>query len=194
MFPKASRTRTVMLWIASVATCVGSPSSVTCAAPASTTATFAVTIGSPAELTIMTLDVAALTSTIGNGCVPRSAAVKVKSGGSAALGSVEARCTVLAKSVTTLPCLSTAVTMAVSGVPATVDAGMPVTTRLAAGPCTTWVTAGIEVAIDGVKVSAAASDCWPAVANCTATTFVPRSTGLNGRSGIAGAPRSLFVK
>jgi len=116
---------------------------------------------------------------------PWSNAVNTKSFVNAAIGSVEAKCTVPVKSVATLPWLSAAVTVAASVVPAMVESGMPASTSCAAGPCSTCVF--LNPVIEEVSVSVAESVCSPAVPNWTVTTLLPRSAGPKSVSGIGDA-------
>ena len=108
------------------------------------------------------------------------------------MGSVEAKCTVPLKSVTRLPWTSAAVTVGVSNEPATVEPGRLESSSRAAVPCRTSVEA--EPAMVGRTVSAAETDCVPAVPNCTETVLTPRFAGTNKASGMGNARGSLPVK
>src|SRR2546423_9776560 len=169
-----------MFCVTSTTTCGGRPSSVSRAAPAWRTTMLAVAAATPTELTVR-LDVPALVKTTGKVRDAWSAPTKAKSTGNCALGSVEVQCTVPRKSVATLPSVSSAVTVGVSSVPATVDGGTPARTRRAAGAGLTSVDA--EPAIAGVTVSLAGNDWGPAVANCRLTTVAPKDAGAERAAG-----------
>jgi hypothetical protein len=107
---------------------------------------------------------------------PTSAAEKVGSGGSCAPGSVEAKCTALAKLVATLSYGSNVVTPSATGWPATTVAGRPDSERRAAAPGWT-VTCAMPIA-EGAALSTTTKVRGPAVLKTTVAVIWPPSAGL----------------